>query len=70
MDKKVISICLSLSLMLLYVGCAGKNVSSSSGDQSGQALGHVHRLHFRVRDGPIVPLSATKNSLTIKFPKS
>ena len=37
MDKKVISICLSLSLMLLYVGCAGKNVSSSSGDQSGQA---------------------------------
>jgi len=37
MDKKVISMYLSLSLVLLLVGCAGKNVSSSSGDQSGQA---------------------------------
>jgi peptidoglycan-associated lipoprotein len=37
MDQRVIGLCLSLSLMLLFVGCAGKNVSSSSGDQSGQA---------------------------------
>ena len=37
MDRSVVSLCLSLSLMLLFAGCAGKNVSSSSGDQSGQA---------------------------------
>ena len=37
MDRRVIGLCLSLSLMLLFAGCAGKNVSSSSGDQSGQA---------------------------------
>jgi peptidoglycan-associated lipoprotein len=37
MDRKVISLCLSLSLMLLYAGCASKKVTSSSGDQSGQA---------------------------------
>lgn len=37
MDQRVISLFLSLSLMFLFVGCAGKNVSSSSGDQSGQA---------------------------------
>lgn len=37
MDRKVISLCLSLSLMLLFAGCASKKVASSSGDQSGQA---------------------------------
>ena len=37
MDRRIISLCLSLSLMLLFAGCSGKNVSSSSGDQSGQA---------------------------------
>lgn len=37
MDRRVIGLCLSLSLMLLFAGCAGKNVSSSSGDQSSQA---------------------------------
>jgi peptidoglycan-associated lipoprotein len=37
MDRKVISLCLSVILVLLFAGCSGKNVSSSSGDQSGQA---------------------------------
>ena len=37
MDRRVISLCLSLGLILLFAGCAGKNVSSSSGDQSGRA---------------------------------
>jgi peptidoglycan-associated lipoprotein len=37
MNRKVISLCLSLGLVFLLAGCAGKNVSSSSGDQSGQA---------------------------------
>jgi peptidoglycan-associated lipoprotein len=37
MDRRVISLSLSVSLVLLFVGCSGKNVSSSSGDQSGQA---------------------------------
>ncbi|MEP6960422.1 MAG: OmpA family protein [Nitrospirota bacterium] len=37
MDRKVISLYLSLSLMLLFAGCAGKNVSSSSGDVASQA---------------------------------
>ena len=37
MNRKVIGLCLSLGLMFLLVGCAGKNVSSSSGDQSGKA---------------------------------
>ncbi len=37
MNRKVIGLCLSLSLMFLLAGCAGKNVSSSSGDQSGKA---------------------------------
>lgn len=37
MDRRIITLCLSLSLMLLFAGCSGKNVSSSSGDQSGQA---------------------------------
>ena len=37
MNRKVISLCLSLGLMFLLAGCAGKNVSSSSGDQSSKA---------------------------------
>jgi peptidoglycan-associated lipoprotein len=40
MDRRVISLCLSLGLMVLFAGCAGKTVSSSSGDaasQGGQA---------------------------------
>ena len=37
MDRRVISLCMSLSLMLLFAGCAGKNVSSSSGDVASQA---------------------------------
>jgi peptidoglycan-associated lipoprotein len=37
MNRKVISLCLSLGIMFLVAGCAGKNVSSSSGDQSGKA---------------------------------
>ena len=37
MDRRVISWCLSLSLMLLFAGCAGKKVASSSGDQSSQS---------------------------------
>ncbi|HEY6289277.1 MAG TPA: peptidoglycan-associated lipoprotein Pal [Nitrospiraceae bacterium] len=41
MNRKVIGLCLSLGLMLLLAGCAGKNVSSSSGDQSGKAKTEV-----------------------------
>jgi len=37
MDGRVISLFLSLSLVLLFGGCAGKSVSSSSGDVSSQA---------------------------------
>lgn len=37
MDRRVISLYLSLGLMLLLAGCAGKNVSSSSGDIASQA---------------------------------
>ena len=37
MNRRVIGLCLSLSCMLLFAGCAGKNVSSSSGDQSSRA---------------------------------
>jgi peptidoglycan-associated lipoprotein len=37
MNRRVTSLYLSLSLMLLVAGCAGKSVSSSSGDQSGRA---------------------------------
>jgi peptidoglycan-associated lipoprotein len=37
MDQRVISLCLSLSLILLFAGCAGKTVSSSSGDAASQA---------------------------------
>ena len=36
MDRRVISLCLSLTLMLLFAGCSGKNVRSSSGDVSSQ----------------------------------
>ena len=37
MDPRVTSLYLGLGLMLLLAGCAGKNVSSSSGDVSSQA---------------------------------
>src|SRR5262245_59205506 len=37
MDRRVISLYLSLGLMLVVAGCASKNVSSSSGDVSSQA---------------------------------
>lgn len=37
MDRRVISLCVSVSLMLLCGGCAGKKVASSSGDQSSQS---------------------------------
>lgn len=37
MSSRVISLSLSLSFVLLFVGCAGKNVASSSGDASSQA---------------------------------
>lgn len=37
MDRRVISLYLSLGLILLFAGCAGKNVSSSSGDANSQA---------------------------------
>ena len=37
MDRRVIGLCLSLSLVLMFAGCAANKVSSSSGDKSGQA---------------------------------
>ena len=37
MDRRVISLCLSLSLIVLFAGCASKKVASSSGDQFGRA---------------------------------
>jgi peptidoglycan-associated lipoprotein len=37
MDGRVISLCLSVSFMLLFAGCSGKKVASSSGDQSSQS---------------------------------
>ena len=37
MDRRVISLCLSLSLMLLIPSCSGKKVVSSSGDVASQA---------------------------------
>ena len=37
MDRRVISLSLSLSLMLLFAGCSGKKVSTSSGDAASQA---------------------------------
>jgi peptidoglycan-associated lipoprotein len=36
MDRRIISLCLSLSLILVFAGCAGKTVSSSSGDVASQ----------------------------------
>jgi peptidoglycan-associated lipoprotein len=37
MNRRVISLCLSVSLILLFAGCSGKKVASSSGDQSSQS---------------------------------
>ena len=37
MDRRVIGLCLSLSLMLLIASCSGKKVVSSSGDVASQA---------------------------------
>jgi peptidoglycan-associated lipoprotein len=37
MNARVIGLGLSLSFVLLFAGCAGKNVSSSSGDSASQA---------------------------------
>jgi peptidoglycan-associated lipoprotein len=37
MDRRIMSLCLSLSFVLMFAGCAGKKVVSSSGDKSGQA---------------------------------
>ena len=37
MDRRVISLSLSLSLMLLFAGCSGKKVSTSSGDAASRA---------------------------------
>ncbi len=37
MDRSIVGLCLSLSLMILAAGCAGKNVSSSSGDAASRA---------------------------------
>jgi|SRR6185503_7850610 peptidoglycan-associated lipoprotein len=37
MDRRVVTLCLCLSVMLLFAGCSGKRVSSSEGDQSSKA---------------------------------
>jgi len=37
MDQRVVSLCLSLSLVLLFAGCTGKRVSTSEGDQASKA---------------------------------
>ena len=37
MDRTVISLCLSVSLILLFAGCSGKRVSTSEGDQVSKA---------------------------------
>jgi peptidoglycan-associated lipoprotein len=37
MDRSVVGLCLSLSLMVFIAGCVGKNVSSSSGDAASRA---------------------------------
>ena len=37
MDRRVVSLCLGLSLVLLFAGCSGKRVSSSEGDRSSKA---------------------------------
>lgn len=38
MDRRVISLCVSLSLMLLFAGCASKKVASSSGDVASETI--------------------------------
>jgi peptidoglycan-associated lipoprotein len=38
MDRRVIILCLSLSLILLYAGCASKKVASSSGDVASETI--------------------------------
>ena len=37
MDRRVVSLCLSLSFVLLFAGCSGKRVSSSEGEQASKA---------------------------------
>lgn len=37
MDRRVVSLCLCLSVMLLFAGCSGKRVSSSEGDSVSKA---------------------------------
>ena len=37
MDRRIISLYVSVSLMLLVAGCSGKQVASSSGDQSSKS---------------------------------
>jgi peptidoglycan-associated lipoprotein len=37
MDQRFVSLCLSLSLVLLFAGCSGKRVASSEGDQASKA---------------------------------
>jgi peptidoglycan-associated lipoprotein len=37
MDRSVISLCLGLSLMVLFASCSGKKISSSTGDAASRA---------------------------------
>lgn len=37
MDRRIICLSVTVSLMLLFTGCSGKKVGSSSGDQSSQS---------------------------------
>ncbi len=37
MDRRIMSLCLGVSFALMFAGCAGKNVTSSSGDEASQA---------------------------------
>ncbi|MEQ1562625.1 MAG: hypothetical protein ABL935_04435, partial [Nitrospiraceae bacterium] len=37
MNRSVISLSVTVSVMLLFVGCTGKQVASSSGDQSSKS---------------------------------
>lgn len=37
MDRRILSLCVSVSVMLVFAGCSGKQVASSSGDQSSQS---------------------------------
>ncbi len=36
MDRRIMSLCLGVSFALMFAGCAGKNVTSSSGDGASQ----------------------------------